>query len=70
MSIKTEQDLIDVNAAVHHTAWSRGYVSRRSDPQDRPANLLTRGRHKGFYRVFTPSWKSTYYCVAVYYYAD
>jgi hypothetical protein len=48
----------------HHTAWMRGYVSRK-----KPEGIIEpyKGRFGEGYTVKTPSWQSTAYCHITYY---
>jgi len=61
----TEQALRDSGATLHHEAWARGYVSRKSS--DRVASKLSTGRYKGLWIVRAPSWQSTRYYRLRYY---
>lgn len=62
---KVEIDIheIEENYTLHHTAWHRGYVSRRLEGYAERYE----GRFGKGYRVFYPSWSSTTYCRVAYY---
>ena len=47
----------------HHTAWKRGYVSRKCDGIAQEYH----GRYGDGWVILTPSWKSTEYCHVEYY---
>ena len=52
---------------VHHTAWTRGYVSRKSVVADLPATLTSeRSPYRGMLTVDVPNWTSTRYATRVY----
>lgn len=48
---------------LHHTAWARGYVSRKTDS----IVLPYKGRYGEGYKVLQPSFTSTQYCYVTYY---
>lgn len=50
----------------HHTAWSRGYVSRKTDI-DKHIVHKAGGKCKGLYYILAPSWLSSRYCNKVYF---
>ena len=47
----------------HHTAWTRGYVSRKCDGIAHECH----GRYGDGWIILAPSWKSTEYCHVEYY---
>ena len=47
----------------HHTAWTRGYVSRKCDGIAHEYH----GRYGDGWTIISPSWKSTTYCHIEYY---
>lgn len=51
-------DDIERNYTLHHSAWYRGYVSRKLDGIAEPYN----GRFGCGWKIFRPSWASTTYC--------
>lgn len=47
------------------SAWCRGYVSRKTNP-DNATIQVGGGSRKGEYYVVLPSWRSSRYCVRQY----
>lgn len=62
--MKTIEDITaDKNLTLHHTAWGRGYVSRKTAGKVEPYE----GRWGKGYKVLRPSWDSTRYIRVEYY---
>ncbi len=51
------------NMQLHHTAWKRGYESRKGDGTAHEYH----GRYGDGWTIVAPSWKSTMYCHVEYY---
>ena len=64
--IKTLADVIKSNKyELHHSAWHRGYVSRKLDDLECKAEKYS-GCYGLGYIVDVPSWESTQYCIRQY----
>jgi hypothetical protein len=63
--IVTYRDAIAAGAKRGHTAWSRGYVSRKSKSGDAKLHIAG-GRCAGLYFVKLATWRSTQYYVRQY----
>lgn len=48
----------------HHTAWTRGYISRKNK---NGIAVPYKGRFGEGYKVLKPSWDSTRFCHCLYY---
>lgn len=62
----TLKDVISAGYTCHHRSWYRGYISRRTDPENLPAYPYEGKFGKGYYVLF-PSWRSSWYCTIAYY---
>ena len=58
--------LQDDNYCLHHTSYTRGYVSRTADYNNLPVHPY-KGRFGTGYTVDLPSYESTQYCRRQYY---
>ena len=63
-NVLTQKNLIDAGVQHLTTKWHRGYVSRRSSPEDRPVIINNRLKTAS---VLAPSWDSSNYCHRMYY---
>lgn len=61
----TRMDVINAGFDKHHEAYTRGYVSRKSDLDALPAKEYN-GRFGKGYTVDTPSSVSSTYCIREY----
>ena len=64
--IKTLADIKKSGINLHHTALTRGYVSRKLSNDDCVA-IPYSGKFGEGYIVYTPNWDSTRYCYISYY---
>lgn len=63
----TYSQALKLGATVHHSAWTKGYVSRKADIGSLvllPCN--PKGRYKDLQYIDAPSWDSTRYHVHIY----
>lgn len=67
ITVRELNNLVDTGKLVeHHTSWARGYVSRKTGAT--VAEAYT-GKFGSGYKVYSPSWSSTQYCLVTYYVA-
>ncbi len=51
----------------HHSAYWRGYVSRKSTDDEIRVERVETGKYRGLYRAFLPCWESSTYMLVVYF---